>query len=522
MVGNKIELNGKTIIDLSEDDTIESDVRIGKKFHKSNGEPAVGTAESFNGGGGEQPTLYAPSIAFDNYEAMLTINDISNGKHAERYLIYYGDNYVCSTSAKNLDLLSVTSFTGNASLKVIASAEQFNDSPAAVVLWTQPRLPLTVKFVEITSTVLIAEYDNENTAKFDVFVDGTLVTSTLDTIIVLSNYITLSTSTHTVKVVAVPSDPYYLNSTPFQTEWVVRSDGTPGLQYSIDTTNGYAICTGMGSATDKDIIIASIYDGYPVTRIADRAFAVTKGDYELTSVYFPEGVTHIGEYAFEKRYGIETIYIPSSLIYVGKEVFNSPDNLFISDMSAWCKMTWNKLIAGSPPSIWLIDTNLYLNNQLVTELIIPDDVTAIPEDRFRGSTITSVHIPAHVTEIGPSAFGGCDEMITATVPKTVTSIGDYAFGGDSLQDLVLAPSVELLPVVAFSSVKRLALGKSIKRSTARYDEKDFASLTDLYYEGTEEEFAEVIDDLYLPINIYENVTIHYNVNLDNFTFPEIA
>jgi hypothetical protein len=109
-------------------------------------------------------------------------------------------------------------------------------------------------------------------------------------------------------------------------------------------------------------------------------------------------------------------------------------------------------------------------------------------------------------------------LITATIPKTVTRVGDYAIGGDSLQDLVFAPSIESLPAIGLSSVKRLALSKSIKRSSFVIDEEDIGSLTDLYYEGTEQEFAEFKEATNLPLP--ENVTIHYNVNLDNFTFPE--
>jgi hypothetical protein len=43
MVANKIILNGNTILDLSGDNVTESDVAVGKKFHKANGEGAIGT-----------------------------------------------------------------------------------------------------------------------------------------------------------------------------------------------------------------------------------------------------------------------------------------------------------------------------------------------------------------------------------------------------------------------------------------------------------------------------------------------
>lgn len=42
MVANKVILNGQTIIDLSQDDTLEEHVTLGRRFHKPNGEVGIG------------------------------------------------------------------------------------------------------------------------------------------------------------------------------------------------------------------------------------------------------------------------------------------------------------------------------------------------------------------------------------------------------------------------------------------------------------------------------------------------
>lgn len=42
MVANKVILNGQTIIDLSQDDTEEEHVTLGRRFHKRNGEVGIG------------------------------------------------------------------------------------------------------------------------------------------------------------------------------------------------------------------------------------------------------------------------------------------------------------------------------------------------------------------------------------------------------------------------------------------------------------------------------------------------
>lgn len=50
MVGNKIELNGKTILDLSQDTVTENDVALGVTFHLPNGEQGVGRMISYGSG----------------------------------------------------------------------------------------------------------------------------------------------------------------------------------------------------------------------------------------------------------------------------------------------------------------------------------------------------------------------------------------------------------------------------------------------------------------------------------------
>ena len=54
-------------------------------------------------------------------------------------------------------------------------------------------------------------------------------------------------------------------------------------------------------------------------------------------------------------------------------------------------------------------------------------VTEIGESAFEKSGLTSVKVPAKVTEISKRAFAECAELTTATLPNTVTKIGVQAF-----------------------------------------------------------------------------------------------
>ena len=56
MKANKVVLNGELLIDLSQDTAVESDVAVGKTFHKADGSLAVGTHQCSGGSGGITPS----------------------------------------------------------------------------------------------------------------------------------------------------------------------------------------------------------------------------------------------------------------------------------------------------------------------------------------------------------------------------------------------------------------------------------------------------------------------------------
>lgn len=59
-------------------------------------------------------------------------------------------------------------------------------------------------------------------------------------------------------------------------------------------------------------------------------------------------------------------------------------------------------------------------------------VTAIGEEAFVGTGITSVEIPSSVTSFGDYAFMSCQNLSSIEIPTSVTSIGAYAFDDTDL------------------------------------------------------------------------------------------
>ena len=161
-----------------------------------------------------------------------------------------------------------------------------------------------------------------------------------------------------------------------------------------------------------------------VTTIGEWAF---EGCIRLTSVTIPDSVTTIGDFAFYECSGLISITIPDSVTTIEYAAFQGCIRLtsvYITDLSAWCKIDFDDSYAN--PLCY--GASLYLNNELVMDLVLPSDVTEIKTMTFWSCrSLTSVTITNSVTTIGGFAFFYCDSLTSVIIPDSVTTIGGGAF-----------------------------------------------------------------------------------------------
>ena len=192
-----------------------------------------------------------------------------------------------------------------------------------------------------------------------------------------------------------------------------------------------------------------------LTSIGDYAFYDCS---DLKIITIPEGVTSIGSYAFSYCSSLTAITIPESVTSIGNRAFfgySSLTDVYISSIEAWCKISLGDYLSN--PLYYA--HNLYLNGELVTELVIPGGVTSIRDYAFyKCSSLTAITIPESVTSIGNYAFFNCSSLTTITIPEDskLTSIEKNAFYGcSSLTDITLPKSVIRIYSKAFANCPEL-------------------------------------------------------------------
>ncbi len=200
------------------------------------------------------------------------------------------------------------------------------------------------------------------------------------------------------------------------------TNGTCGenLTWTLDD-EGTLTISGTGAMTDW-----GSYSDTPWYDVQD----------DINAIIIKDGVTNIGDFAFEYCESLERIIIPDSVISIGDSAFFSCDNL-------------TSVTIGN--GVTSIGDFAFKYCESLESVIIPDSVISIGESTFCScDNLANVTIGNGVTSIGEGAFEDCDSLESITIPDSVTSIGDYAFyscGG--LTNIAIEKSLETIGESAF-------------------------------------------------------------------------
>lgn len=179
--------------------------------------------------------------------------------------------------------------------------------------------------------------------------------------------------------------------------------------------------------------------------IPDSVLFVEEGAfYDCESLEYAvigNSVTTIGKEAFAACYNLTSVTVGNSVTSIKEDAFRDCSNLksvYIESIEAWCNITFDTEYNAHRTNPLYSAKNLYVKNELVRNLVIPDTVTEIKGYAFYGCTcLLSVIIPESVKSIGYSAFYLCSNLTSVTFENkegwstnstsiSATDLEDYA------------------------------------------------------------------------------------------------
>ena len=161
--------------------------------------------------------------------------------------------------------------------------------------------------------------------------------------------------------------------------------------------------------------LKSITLGSSVKSIGNSAFSSCTN---LENICLPNSMTYISATTFSNCTNLRSVTIPISIDTIYADAFYNCTNLtevHIQDIEKWCSIDFYSYMSN--PLFYA--HNLFLNNTIVTELIIPESVTSISDYAFKFChSLTSVTITKNVKSIGNHAFYGCVNLTDITFEET--------------------------------------------------------------------------------------------------------
>lgn len=238
---------------------------------------------------------------------------------------------------------------------------------------------------------------------------------------------------------------------------------------SYEVVDGEILITDCEETADGEIVIPEEIDSIPVTCIGAMAFYHCR---TIDSVSMPDTVTEIGERAFMGCYELKTIDVSENVVSIGNSAFDE---------------------CAALESIELGDKVTYIGESAfnyclkLTDITIPNGVESLYGTFSRCDSLKEITVPSSVSVVGYHTFSSCGALETVVFEEGVTELMDYAVVGcGSLTSITLPSTIEKIGLRAFS---------------------EDTQLTDVYYNGTQEEWETVeIAEGNEPLL---NATIHF-------------
>ena len=140
---------------------------------------------------------------------------------------------------------------------------------------------------------------------------------------------------------------------------------------------------------------------------------------DAASVTIPDGVTIVGDSAFNENTSLTAVVLPDSVVTIGANAFQSCTGLTKAELSSKLEKIANYAFDYC---------------KALKEIQIPETVTEIGSSAFwYCAGLTELTLPEGLQTIGESAFVGCSGLTRLAIPDGVQSVGINAFHSTNAQ-----------------------------------------------------------------------------------------
>ena len=200
--------------------------------------------------------------------------------------------------------------------------------------------------------------------------------------------------------------------------------------------------------------------------------------WDMQTIAVDEGVTGIGDYAFEYASKLTSVTLPKTLTRIGDDAFSNSEQLSLITLPAGLQEIGHSAFAGclrlsavtipvgvkslgagafascwSLPVIAVVKENAYYES---VDGVLFDKAKTTLVQYPAGRAGTSYTIPAGVTSIGVKAFDNASRLIEVTLPAGLVSIGKDAFANCfALNTMAIPASVKTIEVNVFNRCRGL-------------------------------------------------------------------
>ena len=197
----------------------------------------------------------------------------------------------------------------------------------------------------------------------------------------------------------------------------------PAKSFSYGKNDDGTVTLTSYNGNEAEVNVPSEIGGAKVTGIAKECF---RNNVDLIKLTVPEGVTSIGDYAFECCSKMQSAALPKSLVSIGKGAFSG------------CGLLTSLDLGG----VQNIGKGAFLYCLSLKSVALPASLSNMGDFAFAGChALESVEFKGNnITDLPDRAFCNCKSLSTVKLADSIDTIGKRAFSRCALLESVTMPS----------------------------------------------------------------------------------